>query len=208
MISEMKLDWVAGPLALLARPRTWWRASWPGLMSAEARAMHDTLRNMDRLRYHLGRGRRARDAGRFEDGAAEARKALAANPQSAWALALLGQCLLRQRDPDLPGARRALEQAHLLEATNGYFVRLLLDVLDAQGDVQGRADLLARAWWRGAPVERWLPEGPPKPRRDTPLERAGVDRDRTTGAPVGTVHAKSWAPARGDLVAGRQAVGA
>ena len=99
--------------------------------------MRDQLRSMEQLRYHLGRGRRARDAGRFEDGAAEARKALSANPQSAWALALLGQCLSRQRRPDLHGARRALERAQALDPTNGYFVGLLLDVLDAQGDVQG-----------------------------------------------------------------------
>ena len=208
MISEMRLDWVAGPLALLARQRDRLRISWCGLMSAEARTMQDTLRNMDRLRYHLGRGRRARDAGRFEEGAAEARKALAANSQSAWALALLGQCLLRQQVPDLPGARRALERAHLLESTNGYFVRLLLAVVDAQRDVQGRADLLARAWWKGASVERWLPEGPPIPRRDAALDRGDADQRVPIGAPAGTSRAKSWASARGDLVAGRQPVSA
>jgi tetratricopeptide (TPR) repeat protein len=171
VISEMKLDWVAGPLVHLAR----WRFIW-GVMSPEQRAMQEQLRSMERLRYHLGRGRLARDAGRYEDGAAEARKALAANPQSAWALALLGQCLARQRRPDLPAARRALERAQALEPTNGYFVRLLLDVLDAQGDVQGRADLLAWAWWQGAPVERWLPDGPP-------IRRAGQAAAQREPAP-------------------------
>jgi tetratricopeptide (TPR) repeat protein len=163
---------------------------------------------MDQLRYHLGRGRRARDAGRFEDGAAEARKALQANPRSAWALALFGQCLFRQREPDLRGARQALERAHVLESTNGYFVRLLLAVLDAQGDVQGRADLLARAWWQGAPVERWLPEGPPMPRRDATLDDGEIDRHALPERPAGTIRATSWAPARGAVVAGRQPVGA
>jgi tetratricopeptide (TPR) repeat protein len=169
VISEIKLDWVAGPLAHLAR----WRFSW-GAMAPEQRALRAQMRSMERFRYHLGRGRLARQAGRFEVGAAEASKALAANPQSAWALALLGQCLARQPQPDLPGARRALERAQALDPTNGYFVGLLLDVLDAQGDVQGRADLLAWAWWQGAPVERWLPNGPAI-RRDN---RAAPDGER------------------------------
>jgi tetratricopeptide (TPR) repeat protein len=167
VISERKLDWVAGPLAHLAR----WRFPW-GFMTPEQRALRDQLRSMDRLRYHLGRGRRAREAGRYEQGAAEARKALEANPQSPWSLALLGQCLARQRRPDLHGARWALERAQALEPMNGYFVGLLLDVLDAQGDTQGQADLLAWAWWQGAPVERWLPDGPPIRRTD----RASGDR--------------------------------
>lgn len=176
MISESKLDWVAGPLVHLAR----WRFSW-GVMTPEERELQDRMRSMERLRYHLGRGRLARDAGRFEEGVTEARRALDANPQSAWALALLGQCLARQRQPDLRGARRALERAQALEPHNGYFVGLLLDVLDAEGDVQARADLLAWAWWQGAPVERWLPDGPPIERS----HRSEDDRDaEPTGRPV------------------------
>jgi len=139
-------------------------------MTPEHRALRDQLRSMERLRYHLGRGRLARQAGRFEQGAAEARSALEANPQSAWALALLGQCLARQQQPDLRGARWALERAQALEPTNGYFVGLLVDVLDAQGDTQGRADLLAWAWWQGAPVERWLPDGSPMRRANQATE--------------------------------------
>ena len=84
--------------------------------------MRDQMRSMEQLRYHLGRGRRARKAGRFEDAVAEARKALQANPHSAWALALLGQCLARQRHPDL-AARGGRWNGHsALEPTNGYFV--------------------------------------------------------------------------------------
>jgi len=83
------------------------------------------------------------------------------NPQSGWALALLGQCLTRQRTPELARARQALERAVALMPSNGYFIRLLLDVLETEGDVQARADVLAWAWWHGAPVERWLPDGPP-----------------------------------------------
>jgi len=201
VISESKLDWVAGPLVHLAR----WRFPWGG-MTPDERALRDRLRSMERLRYHLGRGRLARDAGRFEDGAAEARKALEANPQSAWALALLGQCLARQRRPDLRGARWALERAQALEAHNGYFVRLLLDVLDAQQDAQARADLLAWAWWQGAPVERWLPDGPPI----QPHEHAVDDREpervnRRAPAMAGPASSRpsDWAGAPESVLAAR-----
>lgn len=121
----------------------------------------EVRRRADAVRFHLGRGRRARDLGRYARGVTEARRALAENPQEPWALSLLGQCLMLQPRSDLLSARRALERAQALEPMNGYFVRLLLDVLDAQGDAAGRADMLAWAWWNGAPVERWLPEGPP-----------------------------------------------
>lgn len=116
-------------------------------------------------RYHLGRGRRAREDGRYEHGVTEARLAIAENASSPWAHSLLGQCLIRQRHPDLGEARRALERACALCPSNGYFVRLLLEVLDGQGDGAGRDDALARAWWHGAPVERWLPDGPSLPAR-------------------------------------------
>jgi tetratricopeptide (TPR) repeat protein len=112
------------------------------------------------VRYYLGRARRARDAGDFEQAVCEARRALESNSQDPWVLALLGQCLFRKPASDLLGARTALERAWSLDPTNGYFVGLLLDVLDAQGDVGARHDLLTWAWWRGAPVERWLPDGP------------------------------------------------
>jgi len=173
--------------------------------------MQEQLHSMERLRYHLGRGRLARDAGRFENGVNEARKALDANPQSAWALALLGQCLSRQRRPDLRGARRALERAQALEPTNGYFVGLLLDVLDAEGDVQGRADLLAWAWWQGAPVERWLPDGPPIRRADVGAERGKrVEEDRPAQPASASPGSRSarWAAARDAVLAGRQPVSA
>jgi tetratricopeptide (TPR) repeat protein len=114
----------------------------------------------NRVRYHLGRARRAREAGDYDRAIREARRALKWNDQNPWALALLGQCLFRKPERDLLGARATLERAWSLDPTNGYFVGLLLDVLDAQGDLGARQDLLTWAWWRGAPVERWLPSGP------------------------------------------------
>lgn len=125
--------------------------------------VEDDAERSDQFRYHLGRGRRAREVGRFERGAAEARRALALNGGDPWAFALLGQCLQRKRASDLLGARRALERACALDPGNGYFVRLLLGVLKAQGDIEASRNLLTWAWWHGAPVERWLPDGPPLP---------------------------------------------
>jgi hypothetical protein len=58
---------------------------------------------------------------------------------------------MRQRHPELVEARRALERACALSPSSGYLVRLLLEVLDTQGDGAGRDDVLARAWWHGAP---------------------------------------------------------
>jgi hypothetical protein len=175
-----------------------------------SRASHwqrEQQRRADLMRYHLGRGRRAREAGHFECGAAEARRALAANPRSAWALALLGQCLARQRRPDLNGARRALEQARALEPTNGYFVGLLLEVLDAQGDIRARADLLAHAWWSGAPVERWLSDGPPARRSEREPATSAADRPAMPEPDAASADRPGWAAEPAGL-AGRQAVGA
>ena len=141
--------------------------------NAAARPERELQARGDRVRFHLGRGRRARDAGRYEQGAREARRALLENGGNPWAYALLGQCLFRQAVPDLAGARLALERSCALDPTNGYFVRLLLDVLDAQGDREHRENVLAWAWWAGAPVERWLsPAGPRRRSAAATLDRA------------------------------------
>jgi len=164
--------------------------SWSISGDADAQALTQRLR-ADRARYHLGRARRARDAGQHPAGAVEARRALALTPANPWALAVLGQCLMRQDTPDLAAARRATEQAWALDPTNGYFVRLLLEVLDAQGDVVARAELLDWAWWKGAPVERWLPGGVPAMAaadRPTPGARdestLPVEPNRATAGPT------------------------
>ena len=140
-------------------------------LRSAARPERELQARSDRVRLHLGRARRARDAGHFEQGAREARRALLENAGNPWAYSLLGQCLFRQAEPDLPGARLALERACALDPTNGYFVRLLLEVLDAQGDREHRESVLAWAWWAGAPVERWL--SPVGPRRQRPAAGLG-----------------------------------
>jgi hypothetical protein len=176
------MDSISGSLVLAARQGLWWRRAWKigpvhGARRLSGRdGADDDARRVQRFRYHLGRGRRAREAGAFQQGAAQARQALSLNPNDPWALALLGQCLRRQCAADLDGARRALERAWSLDPTNGYFVGLLLDVLDAQGDASARRDVLSWAWWRGAPVERWLPGGPPTPATADAERRAGAGR--------------------------------
>jgi tetratricopeptide (TPR) repeat protein len=139
----------------------WWPASEARTGRAGGQqACSDAIQRASTVRYYLGRGRRARETGRFEDACSHARRAIDANPGNPWAHALLGQCLMRQRHRDLVEARRSFERACALDPANGYFVRLLLEALDALGDAQGREDVLAWAWWSGAPVERWLPDGP------------------------------------------------
>jgi hypothetical protein len=183
---------VPDSLALVARQGKWWRLSWrfapPRTRRRPARraSAEDRAQRFDQFRYHLGRGRRAREAGRFEQGAAAARRAIALDPSDPWALALLGQCLQRQHASDLAGARQALERAWSLDQSNGYFVGLLLDVLRAQGDTEAASNLLNWAWWHGAPVERWLPGGPPMPK---------TERRAATGKPAAASTHSAPAPA-------------
>ncbi len=167
---------VPGHLAHVVRGRYWGRLMRVDTKRDERPDVDDQEQRRRRFQYHLGRGRRAREAGRFDSGVYEARRALAVNPQNPWALALLAQCLVRRPVPDLEGARMALERARALDPTNGYFVRLLLDVLDIQGDVRTRSDVLDWAWWSGAPVERWLPTGPRRPWEEDAQRSGAVER--------------------------------
>ena len=174
---------VPDSLALVARRGRWWRFSWrigPDMDDGSIKRIREMQRRQ-RSRYYLGRGRRAREAGQFARGALDARQAVALNPTDPWTLALLGQCLHQQATPDLAGARQALERACALDPGNGYFVRLLVDVLDALGDEPARRELLTWAWWHGAPVERWLPDGPPLP-RDGNLDQTGGTETEPTPA--------------------------
>jgi len=194
----MVAEWASTPVRWPGL--AWVARCWPSAPSDERgegrrTTDRDIRQRADAVRYHLGRGRRAREAGRFEDGCSEARRAIEANPGNPWAYALLGQCLCRQRHPDLIEARRVLERACALDPANGYFVRLLLDVLDAQGDSAGRDDTLAWAWWNGAPVERWLPGGP-SPRRGVetrPVQSERTGESERTPATARAMHAGALA---------------
>ena len=155
----------------------WWkRASDMAVYRGEGRIAQERT---EWARFHLGRGRLARDVGRFEEAAGEARRALVQQPLDPWAYALLGQALLRQHRPYLIEARRALEEACALSPKNGYFVGLLREVLSSQGDAAAQRELTERAWWLGAPVERWL-ERPP---RQAPPAPAAARRPMVTPPP-------------------------
>lgn len=154
----------------------------------QARSIGVAARQADRVRYHLGRGRRARERGELARAIREARLALQYDTAEPWAHALLGRCLAIGHPPDLTSARHALERACSLSPTNGYFVGLLLDVLDREGDAAARDSALTRAWWAGGPVDRWIqPTG--STRRPTPAwSWGGADIARGVGAfaqPVG-----------------------
>jgi hypothetical protein len=94
---------------------------------------------------------------------------------------------MRQSHPDLVEARRAFERASALDPSNGYFVRLLLEVLDAQGDARAREDVLAWAWWSGAPVERWLPDGA-YPRSTVARRQPSSEAPAANPVPAGVIH--------------------
>ncbi len=165
-----------GQVVRTFREKTPWAANRPRRTGTQAtRPERELQARGDRVRFHLGRGRRARDAGRYEQGVREAKRALLENAGNPWAYALLGQCLFRQAEPDLAGARLALERACALDPTNGYFVRLLLEVLDAQGDREHCENVLAWAWWSGAPVERWLGPAGPRHQGTTPMDGAPIE---------------------------------
>jgi hypothetical protein len=183
---------VPGRLAHVVRGRGWGRIGRKQPIATEVSELEPNVgvrsvvseqeQRQRRVQYHLGRGRRAREAGRFDSGVYEARRALAVNSHNPWALSLLAQCLVQRHEPDLHGARSALERARALDPSNGYFVRLLLDVLDLQGDERGRADVLEWAWWNGASVERWLPNGPRRPWAEDRPVPASPDRVRAVAA--------------------------
>jgi hypothetical protein len=190
-----------------------WLAAWPesaassadrANATAERRADREVRTRLARARFHLGRGRRARERARFADGAREARRAIERNPGDPWAYALLSQCLLRQAGrqagTDLSSARLAAERACALSPTNGYFVGVLLDVLDAQGDRPAREDALAWAWWSGAPVERWLgPDARPAPPRPGPIPARVVESDGAAAEPAPAQISGGGIAARGAL---------
>jgi len=110
---------------------------------------------LDRARFHLGRARRAKDQGKYSEGAREIERALSYDDTSEAYFQVLGQCHLRKAKPDLLAARSALERAFSLNPRNGYTIKLLLQLHQADGNKPAARQLLVRALAAGASLEPW-----------------------------------------------------
>jgi Tfp pilus assembly protein PilF len=111
----------------------------------------------DRAQFHLGRARRAKDRGQYREAAREIERALRYDDTSEAYFQVLGQCLLKQTPPDSVGARRAFERAFALNPRNGYTIRLLLEVYQAECNATAARATIERAQAAGAPPGAWLP---------------------------------------------------
>jgi len=109
----------------------------------------------DRAQFHLGRARRAKDRSRFRDAAREIERALRYDDSSEAYFQVCGQCHLLATPPDLATARWALERAFALNPRNGYTIRLLLQVYEADGNSGAAKTTLERALAAGAPPVVW-----------------------------------------------------
>jgi tetratricopeptide (TPR) repeat protein len=109
----------------------------------------------DRAQFHLGRARRAKDRGRYREAAREIERALRFDDSSEAYFLVLGQCFLNGSPRDLSAARRALERALAINPRNGYTIKLLLRVYDAEGNAVGARTTLERALAGGAPACPW-----------------------------------------------------
>jgi tetratricopeptide (TPR) repeat protein len=115
----------------------------------------DWARCRDRAQFHLGRARRAKDRGRYEEAAREIERALQYDDTSEAYFQVLGQCHLRGRPANLAAARWALERAFAINPRNGYTIQLLLKVYEADGNVAAARITLERAIALGAPEQPW-----------------------------------------------------
>jgi tetratricopeptide (TPR) repeat protein len=111
----------------------------------------------DRGQFHLGRARRAKDRGQYNEAAREIERALKYDDTSETYFQVLGQCLLNRATPDAAGARRALERAFALNPRNGYTIRLLMDAHLRDGNPEGARITAERAQAAGAPAGAWQP---------------------------------------------------
>ena len=149
---------------------TWQRILSPRSGSFQARAARAEIhrydpidhfaarsRCRDRAQFHLGRARRAKDRGQYREAAREIERALRYDDTSEAYFQVLGQCLLKGSPSDLGGARRAFERAFALNPRNGYTLRLLLQVYEAESNTTAARATIERAAAAGMPPAAWLP---------------------------------------------------
>jgi tetratricopeptide (TPR) repeat protein len=123
----------------------------------------------DRAQFHLGRARRAKDHGRYDDAAREIERALRFDDTSEGYFQVLGQCHLYGSRPNRAAARAAFERAFAINPRNGYTIKYLLDLYLPEGNLVGARRTVERAWAAGAPVAHWRAY----------LERSAADETRT-----------------------------
>jgi tetratricopeptide (TPR) repeat protein len=111
----------------------------------------------DRGQFHLGRARRAKDRGNFRGAAREIARGLQFDDTSEAYFQVLGQCHLHDSPADFSAARRALERAFALNPRNGYTIKLLLQVHEAEGNRAAARATIERALANGAPTAAWSP---------------------------------------------------
>jgi tetratricopeptide (TPR) repeat protein len=109
----------------------------------------------DRAQFHLGRGRRARDRGRYREGAREIERAIRYDDTSEAYFQVLAQCQLRSSPPKPSEARQALERAFAINPRNSYTIKLLLDLYEGDGNAAAARSTLERARKAGAPMAGW-----------------------------------------------------
>jgi tetratricopeptide (TPR) repeat protein len=115
----------------------------------------DWARCRDRAQFHLGRARRAKDRGRFQDATREIERALQLDDTSESYFQVLGQCYLRGEPRNLSAARWALERAFIKNPRNGYTIQLLLELYEKDENPSAARNVLERAIGAGAPEPPW-----------------------------------------------------
>jgi tetratricopeptide (TPR) repeat protein len=110
----------------------------------------------DRAQFHLGRARRAKDHGRFDDAAREIERALRFDDTSEAYFLVLGQCHLGRKDPNWQAARAAFERAFSINPRNGYTIKFLLDLYLADHNQSAARRTVERAVAAGAPAQHWF----------------------------------------------------
>lgn len=128
----------------------------------------------DRAQFHLGRARRAKDHGRYDDAAREIERALRFDDTSEGYFQVLGQCHLRGSQPNRAAARAAFERAFAINPRNGYTLKYLLDLYVMDGNLAGARRTLERAVTAGAPVEHWWAYLKRQSAKATPADRGTV----------------------------------
>jgi tetratricopeptide (TPR) repeat protein len=140
-----------GEALLAARDRDAAIGAFEAALAADA-GMGDLRRRIDALKLdrfqdRLAAAKRAFDAGQLDEARDAYKAAIALSPDTAFLYRDLGLVDLRRKD--LPEAERNLRKAAAMDPSDVNALTGLADVLDAQGDLDGAAQALERAYALG-----------------------------------------------------------